>query len=97
MDSLETLVQEHFGILLIVALFLVFGGIGRIAFWRERDGLRVGGPLVLGLALLLTPALFFWAQERHYSVADLGLIALLLVFEAIVILAVGAFWKGLRG
>ena len=36
---------------------LVFGGLGRIAFWRDEDGLRVGGMLATGIALLFTIAI----------------------------------------
>jgi len=53
---------------------LVFGGLGRIAFWRNEDGLRVGGMLAVGLALLLTIAIIIWADENGRRISEWGLV-----------------------
>ena len=72
---------------------LIFGGLGRIAFWREHDGLRVGGPLAAGLALLLTIALLLWADENGRGIHEFGAFAAGLVVMAIAILGYRAFTK----
>lgn len=65
---------------------LIFGGVARIAFWREEDGLRLGGPLALGLSLLLTIALSTWAEENQYRIESLGGWAAFILIEAILVL-----------
>jgi len=72
---------------------LVFGGIGRIAFWRNEDGLRVGGMLAAGLALLLTIAIIIWADENGRRISEWGSYAAGLVTASIVMLGWRAFTK----
>ena len=77
----------------LVMALLIFGGIGRIAFWRERDGLRVGGMLATGLALMLTIALLTWAAENHRRIEEFGPWAAFMVIWAIIIMALSAHRK----
>ena len=88
----ETLYSQHEGLCNTVILILVFGGMGRIAFWREHDGLRVGGPLALGLAALLTVAALTWARQEGRSITELGPWAAFVLVEAILIMG----WAALR-
>ena len=92
----ETLYLQHQGLCNTAILILVFGGVGRIAFWREHDGLRVGGPLAIGLAALLTVAMLTWAREEGRSVTELGPWAAFIVVEAILIMGWAAFRKSSR-
>lgn len=51
MDSItfiENLYDTHTGLCNSAILILVFFGMARIAFWREHDGLHVGGPTCRG-------------------------------------------------
>ena len=93
---IETLYSTHTGICNTIILVLVFGGMGRIAFWREHQGLRVGGPLAVGLALLLTVALLHWARTEHRTIIEFGPWAAFILAEAIIILAWAAFWKSTK-
>ena len=92
----ETLYSQHEGLCNTVILILVFGGMGRIAFWREHDGLRVGGPLAIGLAALLTVAALTWARQEGKSVADLGPWAAFIIVQAILIMGWAAFRKSTK-
>jgi hypothetical protein len=92
----ETLYSQHEGLCNTVILILVFGGMGRIAFWREHDGLRVGGPLAIGLAALLTVAALSWARQEGKSVADLGPWAAFIIVQAILIMGWAAFRKSTK-
>lgn len=89
---IEEFWANHQGLCNVIVLVLVFGGMGRIAFWREQDGLRVGGPLAVGLAALLTVATLTWARQEGKSVADLGPWAAFIIVEAILIMG----WAALR-
>jgi hypothetical protein len=80
---------------LVIAL-LIFGGMARIAFWRNDNGLRVGGPLAVGLMLLLTFALLTWADESGWLIKKYGGWAALLIAEAVLILAINAWRKSKR-
>lgn len=73
---------------------LIFGGIGRVAYWRDQDGLRVGGPLAVGLALLLTLAILIWADENGRTIQEFGPYAAGLVVGAIIITGINALRKG---
>ena len=90
MEFFGGLIPAGTGLLAIVIGLLVFGGMGRIAFWRERDGMRVGGMLATGLALLLTCALLTWAAQYALTIAALGPWAALILLEAILILALNS-------
>ena len=90
---IEGFYSSHQGLCNTVILILVFGGMARIAFWREHDGLRVGGPLAIGLAALLTVAALTWARQEGRSVADLGPWAAFILVEAILIMGWAAFRK----
>ena len=92
----ESLYTHHEGLCNAVILLLVFGGMARLAFWREHDGLRVGGPLALGLAGLLTVALLKWARVESRDVAEFGPLAAFVVVEAILIMGWAAFRKSTR-
>jgi hypothetical protein len=80
----------------VVILLLVFGGMSRIAFWREHGGLRVGGPLAIGLAGLLTLALLKWARMEGRDISELGPWAAFALVEAIIIMGWAAFWKSVK-
>ena len=73
-----------------IALLLLFGGMARIAFWRDADGMRVGGPLVVGLGFLLTIALFAWADEHRRRISELGPWAVLVLIQSILLLVFNA-------
>ncbi len=88
----ETAYSQHEGLCNTIILILVFGGMGRVAFWREHDGLRVGGPLALGLAALLTVAALTWARQEGRSIVELGPWAAFILVEAILIMG----WAALR-
>ena len=93
MDILNDLYYPNQGLCHFVIGLLVFGGLGRIAFWRNEDGLRVGGMLALGLALLLTIAIIIWANENGRVISEWGLFAAGLVTMAIIIMGFRAFTK----
>ena len=90
--AIENFYDMHTGLCNAVILILVFGGMARVAFWREHDGLRVGGPLAVGLAGLLTVALLKWARVEGKSIIELGPWALFILLEAIAIMG----WAALR-
>ena len=92
----ETAYLQHQGLCNTVILVLVFAGMGRIAFWREHDGLRVGGPLAIGLAALLTVAALTWARQEGRSIAELGPWAAFILVEAILIMGWAAFRKSTK-
>ena len=96
LTELESLYFAHQGLCNTVILALVFGGMARVAFWRERDGLRVGGPLALGLALLLTLAALQWSREEGRRVAELGPMAALVIVQAVLIMSWAALRKSTR-
>ena len=94
---IENLYELHSGLCNSVILLLVFGGMARIAWWRETDGLHVGGPLAIGLALLLTVALLKWARAEGRTIEEFGPLAAFVIVEAIMIMGWAAFRKSLRG
>ena len=93
---LELAYDQHQGLCNVIILLLVFGGMARIAFWREYDGLHVGGPLALGLAGLLTLALLKWANAEHRTITEFGPLAAIIMVEAILIMGWAAFRKSLK-
>jgi len=93
MTDLLSLCGIPHSFLLFIILLLVFGGMGRIAFWRDSDGMRVGGMLALGLALLLGLALITWARETGRGIINLGGWAVFILLEAIIILGLNAHRK----
>jgi len=93
---IETLYSTHTGLCNMVILILVFGGMGRVAFWRDHEGLHVGGPLAVGLALLLTVAMLQWARAEHRTIIEFGPWAAFLLAEAVIILGWHAFRKSGR-
>ena len=96
LTELEALYFAHQGLWNTIILVLVFGGMARIAFWREHDGLRVGGPLALGLALLLTLATLQWSREEGRRIAEVGPIAAFVIVQAILIMCWAALRKSTR-
>ena len=96
LTELESLYVAHQGLWNTIILVLVFGGMARIAFWREHDGLRVGGPLALGLALLLTLAALQWSREESRRIAELGPLAAFVIIQAILIMCWAALRKSVR-
>lgn len=92
----ETFYEAHSGLCNAVILLFVFGGMARIAFWREHDGLKVGGPLAVGLAGLLTVALLKWARSEGRMITEFGPLAAFIVVEAILIMGWAAFRKSAR-
>jgi hypothetical protein len=92
-DILKDIYYPNQGLCHFVIGLLVFGGLGRIAFWRNEDGLRVGGMLAAGLALLLTIAIIIWASENGRAISEYGPFAASLVTLAILIMGYRAFTK----
>ena len=92
----ESYYDLHSGLCNTIILLLVFGGMARLAFWREHDGLRVGGPLALGLAGLLTVALLKWSHVQGRSIVELGPWAVFILLEAILIMGWAALKKSTR-
>jgi hypothetical protein len=52
MDPLKDVYEAQPGFWNFIIALLVFGGMARLAFWRDRFGMRVAAPLVVGLGLL---------------------------------------------
>jgi hypothetical protein len=96
MDILHNVYCPNVSLFHVVMGLLIFGGLARIAFWRDVDGMRVGGPLAVGLAMLLTVALLLWAEENHRRIQEIGPWAALILIEAILLLAVNARRKAKR-
>ena len=90
MNMLSDIYRMNPGFWHTIILLLVFGGMARIAFWRDPDGMRVGGPLAVGLGLLLTIALLTWADEHRRRITELGPWAALILIQAILLLAFNA-------
>jgi hypothetical protein len=93
MDILKDFYYPNQSLCHIVIGLLVFGGLGRIAFWRNEDGLRVGGMLAVGLALLLTIGIIIWAEENGRKISEYGPYAAALIVMAIGIMGFRAFTK----
>lgn len=93
MDAIMNSYHQNSGLYHFIIGLLIFGGLGRIAFWRDADELRVGGPLTAGLALLLTFAIILWADQEGRSIAEFGSFAAGLVVMAIFIMGWRAFTK----
>jgi len=93
MEFLEETYYQNPGLWNVVMGLLIFGGLGRIAFWRKDEGLSVGAPLAIGLGLLLTIAVVVWGHEQHRTIQEFGPWAARLVTLAIVLLAVRAWSK----
>lgn len=93
---IEELYAQHEALCNVVICALVFGGMARIAFWRDLDGLRVGGPLAVGIAMLLTVALLRWTREEHRTISELGPYAAFVLVQAIITMAWAAFRKSAR-
>ena len=93
MDVLGDFYYPNRGLCHFVIGLLVFGGLGRIAFWRDSDGLRVGGMLATGLALLLTIAIIIWAGDNGRAISELGPFAAGLLVASVGILGFRAFTK----
>jgi len=85
MDPLYRFYLTHSGLIDASTCLAVFLGIAGLAFWRKSTGFRVTGPLVLGLTLLLTISLIWWAGEHNYRMIDLGPAAVFILVEALVI------------
>ena len=93
MGFLQDTYYQNPGLWNVVMGLLVFGGLGRIAYWRREDGMRVGGPLAIGLALLLTIAIIVWAAQNGHAIQELGPFAAGLVVMAIIMTGVRAWSK----
>ena len=72
MEFLQQTYYQNQGLWNVVIAALIFFGLGRVAFWRKEDGLRVGGPLAVGLAALLTIAIIVWAHENGRTIDEYG-------------------------
>ena len=96
LTMIEQFYDLHTGLCNTVILVLVFGGMARIAFWRDEDGLKVGGPLATGLALLLTVAMLKWTRAEGRNITELGPLAALLIVQAILTMGWAAFRKSSR-
>ena len=86
MDLLNDIYQASPTFWHVVMGLLVFGGMARIAFWSKSEGMRIGGPLALGLALMLTVALLLWAAENGRTILSLGPWAAFILIQAILLL-----------
>lgn len=93
MEFLQETYYRNPGLYNVIIGLLVFGGLGRIAFWRNEDGLRVGGMLAAGLALLLTIAIVVWAHDNGRTIDEWGPFGAGLVTASIVMLGWRAFTK----
>jgi len=93
MEFLQDTYYRNPGLCNVVIGLLIFGGLGRIAFWRKEEGMSVGGPLAVGLALLLTIAIIVWGDERNRSIREFGPWAVGLIILALIALGVHAFRK----
>ena len=93
MDFLRETYYQNPGLYNVIMGLLIFGGLGRIAFWRDGYGLSIGGPLAVGLALLLTLAIIIWSEENGRTIQEFGPYAAGLVVGAIIMLGINAFRK----
>ena len=93
MQFLHDTYYQNPGLYNVIIAGLIFFGLGRVAFWRDYDGLRVGGPLAVGLGALLTVALIVWADENGRTIQEFGPYAAGLVVGAIIMMGVNAFRK----
>ena len=90
MDPITDFYYANPGLWNAIIGILIFGGMARIAFWSNGNGLHVGGPLAAGLAMLLTVASLIWARENRRCIQELGPWAVLILVEAILLLAFNA-------
>ena len=90
MDPLKDVYDIQPGLWHVVIGLLVFGGMARLAFWRDRDGMRIAAPLVVGLALLLTVAILSWARENGRRIQELGPWAAIVLLQAVILLMTNA-------
>ena len=90
MSSLYGFYLTHSEIIDTLVCLAIFIGAARIAFWDRTEGFRLSGPLVVGVACLLTVSLIWWAGEHEYRIIDLGPLAAFIVLEIIVILIINA-------
>lgn len=95
MSSLIQHYREYAGYWNLAIASLVFAGVARIAFWRERDGTRMAGPLILGLGLLLALGLAIWAEEHGRDIDACGPWALFLLIQAVLLTGFN-FWRKTR-
>jgi len=93
MEFLQETYYQNEGLWNVVIAALVFFGLARVAFWRREDGLRVGGPLAVGLAALLTVAIIVWADENGRAIQEVGPWAAGLIVGAVITLGLQAFRK----
>lgn len=93
MDFLNSTYYQNPGLYNVIIGLLIFYGLGRVAFWRNADGLRVGGPLAVGLGLLLTIALVTWAHDNGRVIQEFGPMAGGLIAGAIITMGINAFRK----
>ena len=96
MDPILHIYYGNPGLWNTVMALLIFGGLGRIAFWRDTDGLYVGGPLAIGLAMLLSVALLIWARDNQRYIEEFGPWAVFLIIQAILLLGANAWHKARR-
>ena len=96
MSFLHQTYYQNQGLCNVVIAALIFYGMARVAFWRRDDGLRVGGPLALGLAGLLTIALIVWADENGRRIQEFGPWAAGIVIGAVITMGLQGFRKAGR-
>ncbi|MFC1735519.1 hypothetical protein ACFL1X_05340 [Candidatus Hydrogenedentota bacterium] len=90
MNSPYDFYLTHSALVDTLVCLAIFVGVARIAFWRRETGFRISGPLVVGLACLLSISLISWAGEHDYRMIDFGPLAVFIVVEAVVILIINA-------
>ena len=90
MDPLKDVYETRPDFWHFVIALLVFGGMARLAFWRDRYGMRIAAPLVVGIGLLLTFSLLTWARENGRRIQELGPWAVLVLIQAIILVMTNA-------
>ena len=90
MTSTYDIYLTHSSVIDLLVCLAIFIGVARIAFWDKHNGFRLSGPLVAGLACLLTISLISWAGEHDYRLTDFGPLAAFIVVEAVTILIINA-------
>lgn len=88
MRSLYSFYFAHASFLDTLICLALFLGVAKLAFWRRGTGFHVSGSLVVGMTLLLTVSLIWWAGEHGYRMLDLGPLAAFVVVEAVVVLII---------
>ena len=96
MNPLTNFYSANQGLCNMAIALLIFGGMARVAFWRDHDGLRVGGPLAVGLGLLLALGFVLWADENRRRITEIGPWGAWLLAQALLLLGMNTWSKSRR-